>query len=721
MFSALGRFAARRRLWVVIGTLIFTVVAGGWGSGVLSSLGGGAGFDDPGSESVHADEIVAGPLGRYANDIVALYESPDKTVDDPAFSGPLQSALAAVPRDNIVRLESYWTTKSPDFVSKDKHSTYVTIQLNSSVDQQRVLQLRAIQDKLKVSGLTVRFGGLTSMTDQVNRQTLRDLLFAESLSIPLLLILLVLIFRSFIAAALPLLIGFTAAFGSFAVLRFVTLFTDISTFAIQVVSILGLGLAIDYALLMVNRFREEMRNGHSVDEAVRRTMVTSGRTIAFSGLIVAMSFAGLTVFPSRFLLSMGYAGAGVTLLAVLATLTVLPAVLRYAGPRVNSRKERLGKASTVPVTEGRWYRLTHAVMRRPLAVTAVIVVVLVGLGLPFLGVNWARPGDWVLPAQADARLVTQKLAADYSHDPAKLVTSVVEGKADTAALEAYARRLDAVAGVDSARVTGTATDQARLSLGYSSDPMSRDARRMVEELRAVQTPPGTKASFTGMPASRVDIVDMVISRMPWMALFVAVVSFVVLFLAFGSVVLPLKSILLNLLSLSASFGAIKLIFQDGWLSGLLGFVPVGAIDVNFPVLIVAIAFGLAMDYEVFLLSRIREEMARTGDPVESIAVGVQHTARIITSAALLLAVVVGGFVISGITFMKMAGVGLLIAVVVDVTIVRGLLVPATMRLLGSAAWWAPAPLKRVWDRYGLRETSDAGEPGDIVTPRPAGV
>ncbi|MFF4992604.1 MMPL family transporter [Streptosporangium saharense] len=719
MFSALGRFAARRRLWVVIGTLIFTVVAGGWGSGVLSRLGGGAGFDDPGSESVHADEIVAGPLGRYANDIVALYESPDKTVDDPAFSGPLQSALAAVPRTDIVRLESYWTTKSPDFVSKDKHATYVAIQLNSSNDQQRVLQLRAIQDKLKVDGLTVRFGGLTSMTDQVNRQTLRDLLFAEALSVPILLILLVLIFRSFIAAALPLLIGFTAAFGSFAVLRFVTFFADISTFAIQVISILGLGLAIDYALLMVNRFREEMRNGHSVDEAVRRTMVTSGRTIAFSGLIVAMSFAGLTVFPSRFLLSMGFAGAGVTLLAVLATLTVLPAVLRYAGPRVNSRKERRNQSAAVPPTEGRWYRLTHTVMRRPLAFTAVIVVVLVGLGLPFLGVNWARPGDWVLPAQADARLVTQKLAADFSHDPAKLVTSVVEGRMDNLGLEAYARRLDAVANVDSARVTGTATDQARLAIGYSIDPMSREARTMVEKLRAVPPPQGTKASFTGMPASRVDIVDMVISRMPWMALFVAVVSFVVLFLAFGSVVLPLKSIVLNLLSLSASFGAIKLIFQDGWLSGVLGFVPVGAIDVNFPVLIVAIAFGLAMDYEVFLLSRIREEMERTGDPVESIALGVQHTARIITSAALLLVVVVGGFVISGITFMKMAGVGLLIAVIVDVTIVRGLLVPATMRLLGRAAWWAPAPLRRVWEKFGVREVSDADEID--LAPRPAGV
>ncbi|MBB5781686.1 MMPL family transporter [Nonomuraea jabiensis] len=699
MFRLLSTFVVRRRLWIVLGALVFAIGAGGWGAGVLGALGGGAGFDDPGSESVHADNLLAGPLGRYANDVVVLYESDTLTVDDPKFAEPVQRAIASVPRDDIVRLESFWSTRSESFVAKDRHATYVTVQLNSSVDQERVQMLRAIQDSFKADGLTVRFGGITSMTDQVNRQTMRDLLFAEALSIPILLILLVIIFRSLLAAALPLLIGIIAALGSLAVLRVVTFFADISTFAIQVVTILGLGLAIDYALLMVTRFREEVGRGQSVDQAVQRTVAVAGRTIMFSGIVVAISLAGLTLFPSRFLLSMGYAGAGVTLLAVLASLTVLPAMLRIGGRRL------AGRASALPAPPelGRWYRVAHAVMRRPLVSTVGIVTVLVVLGLPFLGVNWARPADWVLPSSADARVVTQEMAARFDADPGKLMTVVVESAPDRAALDGYARQLDAVGGVHSASVTGVRGGQARVTLNYSIDPMSREARRMVEELRAVAPPSGATSLVTGMPASRVDIVDMVISRMPWMALFVAVVSFVVLFLAFGSVLLPLKSVVLNLLSLSASFGAIKLIFQDGWLSGVLGFDPIGAVDVNFPVLIVAIAFGLAMDYEVFLLSRIREHWVLTGDPVESVAVGVQRTAKIITSAALLVVVVVGGFTISGIAFMKMAGIGLVIAVVVDATIVRMLLVPATMRLLGPWAWWSPRSLARLWSRYGVRE------------------
>ncbi|MEU4410414.1 MMPL family transporter [Streptosporangium sp. NPDC023963] len=691
MFAALGRFAVRRRLWIVAGTLLFATLAGVWGTGVFGRLGDGAGFDDPAGESVAADALLAGPLGRHADDVVVLYRSETLTVDDPAFAEPVKKALASVPRAGVTRLDSYWSTGSAGFVSGDRRATYVSVQFDSGDDQVRVLRLRAIQKDFEVPGLTVRFGGVTSMTDQVNRETMRDLLVAEALSVPLLLVLLVVVFRSLLAATLPLLVGFSAVLGSLALLRLVTLLVDLSTFAIQVVTILGLGLAIDYALLVVGRYREELRHGYGVDEAIERTMGTAGRTIAFSGLAVALSFGGLALFPSRFLRSMGYAGAGVTLMAVLASLTVLPAVLRYAGRRLRARAPRR------PRTGDRWYRVAHGVMRRPRLVTAVVVSALLGLGLPFLGVNWARPAEWVLPAGADARVVTQELAAGFPADPTRRMTAVVRGGPAT---DGYVRELGEVPHVDDATVTGTHGDLTRVTLGYSVDPMSREARTMVEDLRAIPPPPGTTALLTGMPASRVDIVDMVVTRLPWMALYVTAVSFLVLFVAFGSVVLPLKSVLLNLLSLSASFGAIKLIFQDGWLSGILGFVPVGAIDVNFPVLIVAIAFGLAMDYEVFLLSRIREEWVRTGDPVESTAVGLQRTAGIITSAALLLCVVVGGFAASGITFMKMAGVGLVIAVVVDVTIVRILLLPAGMRLLGRWAWWAPAPLARLWERSG---------------------
>ncbi|MBD3142919.1 MMPL family transporter [Microbispora bryophytorum] len=730
MFGALGRFAVRRRRLILLGALLFTVIAGVWGAGVFGRLGGGAGFDDPGSPSAHADRLLAGPLGRHTADVVVLYESDRLTVDDPAFAGPVRRALDALPRQDIVRLESYWSTGSPGFVSGDRHATYVTVQFSSPDDQERVRVLRGIRDRFEVDGPAVRFGGVTAMTDQVNSTIARDIGLAEAISVPILLIVLAVVFRSLLAAALPLAVGVVAALGTMAVLRLVTLIADVSTFAIQVVTVLGLGLAIDYALLAVTRFREELGRGASVATAVERTTATAGRTIAFSGAVVALSFAGLAVFPSRFLLSMAYAGATTVVLAVLTSLTVLPALLAALGRRAGQNglgrrageKElgrRVGQSGLGRARPGasgvRWYRLAHAVMRRPLASALAVVAVLVALGLPFLGVNWARPGDWVLPAGADARAVTRELAERFTADPAKIVTAVVEapravdraaldkGALDRGALDGYAARLDAVPGVEGAFVTGTTGALARITLGYAMDPMSREAVRMVEDLRAVPPPAGAVASFTGMPASRVDIVDMVVSRLPWMALFVAVVSTALMFLAFGSLILPIKSVLLNLLSLSASFGAIKLIFQDGRLAGLLGFEPVGAVDVNFPVLIVAIAFGLAMDYEMFLLSRVREERERGADPAEAMARGLARTAGVVTGAALLVAVSVAGFAFSNVALMKMIGVGLVIAVVVDATIVRGLLVPATMRLLGERAWWAPPPLARWWRRRGPHE------------------
>ncbi|MEU8172015.1 MMPL family transporter [Microbispora hainanensis] len=655
-----------------------------------------------------------------------LYESDRLTVDDPAFAGPVRRALDAVPRQDIARLESHWSTGSPDFVSRDRHATYVTVQFRSPDGQERVRALRGIRGSFEVEGLTVRFGGLTAMTDQVNSTITRDIGLAEAISVPILLILLTVVFRSLLAAALPLAVGVVAALGTMAVLRLVTLIADVSTFAIQVVTVLGLGLAIDYALLAVTRFREELGRGVPVGTAVERTTATAGRTIAFSGAVVALTFAGLAVFPSRFLQSMAYAGAATVVLAVLTSLTVLPALLAVMGHRAGEKglgrraaRRNLGRAR--PAASGeRWYRLAHVVMRRPRASALAVMALLVALGLPFIGVNWARPGDWVLPSGSDARTVTRELAERFTADPAKIVTAVVEapGALDRAALDGYAARLDAVSGVEGASVTGTTGRLARISLGYAIDPMSREAVRMVEDLRTVPPPAGAVASFTGMPASRVDIVDMVVSRLPWMALFVAVVSFALMFLAFGSVILPIKSVLLNLLSLSASFGAIKLIFQDGRLAGLLGFEPVGAVDVNFPVLIVAIAFGLAMDYEMFLLSRVREERERVADPAEAMARGLARTAGVVTSAALLVAVSVAGFAFSGVTLMKMIGVGLVIAVAVDATIVRGLLVPATMRLLGERAWWAPRPLARWWRRHGLPEhAAPAPSPEEAVAGR----
>ncbi|MFF7993348.1 MMPL family transporter [Kitasatospora xanthocidica] len=698
---------------------LFTLVAGGWGTGVFGAITGGAGFDDPASQSVQADKVLAGPLGRQADDVVVMYRSADRPVTDPSLAGPIQAAVAAVPRTDLARVDTYWSTGgNPDFLSKDAHATYVALQFKSSDDQERVKALQAIEDRFEVPGTDVRFGGVTAMTEQVNGLTGKDIGRAEMLSVPLLLVLLVLVFRSAVAASLPLAVGAVVALGSFAVLRVLTLFVAVSSSVINVITILGLGLAIDYALFMVNRFREELAAGASVDAAVERTSATAGRTVAFSGLAVAISFAGLTLFPSRFLSSMGYAAVSVVAFAVIGSLTLLPALLRVTGHRINSWRvpmpwDRRGAAPR-PESQGRWYRTAKAVMRRPLLTTLAVVALLVGLGAPFLGVNWARPGDWVLPGSSDARVVTRQFGTDFRQDPTRTVTAVVTlpgpASGETGSLGEYAARLNSVPGVRGATVTNTHENLARITAYYSMDPMSEEARTMVDGLRAQTPPPAATTRFTGMPASRVDIVDMIGSRVPWMALFVAVVSSLVLFLAFGSVTIPLKSVLLNLLSLSAAFGAIKLIFQDGYLQDLLGFTPIGAIDADFPVLIVAIAFGLAMDYEVFLLSRIKESYDRTGDPGESIALGLQRTGKIITSAALLLVVVVCGFLTSSIAFMQMIGVGLVIAIVVDATLVRAVLVPATMKLLGHRAWWAPAPLRRIRRRVGFSHGEERPAP-----------
>jgi uncharacterized membrane protein YdfJ with MMPL/SSD domain len=727
MFVRLGRMAVRRRWSVVTGTLIFLVLAGVWGTGVFGSMTGGSGFDDPNSESVHADAILNGPLGRYSSDLVVLYEDRSKTVDDPAFAGPVQQAVATLPKEVVTRAESYWTTHDNAFVSRDRHSTYVAIQLSSNNDQERVDQLNKIKPVLQVDGPTVRFGGITAMTQQVNEQSLGDVARAEMFSIPLLILLLVVVFRSAVAAALTFAVGICVAFGSLLLLRVVTFFEDISLMAVNVVSIFALALAIDYGMLMVNRFRDELDRGLPVDAAVEQTMATAGRTVVFSGLTVAAALSCTVVFPSRFMHSMGWAGVTVALFAVIGSLTLLPTLLAFAGRRVNSLRIPLGRRSAAPEDprEGRWYGVAHAVMRRPLAVTTGVVVLLLALGVPFLSANWARPGDWVQPIDGEARAVTRAMAADFAYDPAKIVTTVVElsGPADRpgnqAALADYARRLDAVPNVTSARVTGTRDTQARITLGYAIDPMSREAMTMVERLRAQAPPPGAEASFTGMPASRVDIVNMVGERVPWMMLFVGVVSFIVMFLAFGSVVLPLQAIALNLLSLSAALGAIRLIFQDGYLSGLLDFVPVGAVDVNFPLLVVLIAFGVAMDYEVFLVARIKEEYDRGVGLREAVAVGLQRTARIITSAGLLLAVVVGGFVLSQVTVMKMIGVGIVLAIVVDMTLVRGLLVPATIRLIGERVWWAPRPLAAWWRSRAPQPEAPPGEPAPVTTDLPS--
>jgi uncharacterized membrane protein YdfJ with MMPL/SSD domain len=473
-------------------------------------------------------------------------------------------------------------------------------------------------------------------------------------------------------------------------------------------------------------------------------MSTAGRTVAFSGLTVAISLASLLLFPQIFLRSMGFGGMAAVLVAMVGALTVLPALLAVLGHRVDSLRIRLprrlrrtttrprgaaGPEVDAPDTDaldnhGAWARLAHSVMRRPVVYVAVIVPVLLLAGSPFLRVEFGGVDHRALPAGTESRVVSETLIADFPGGGTSTIEPVVtfaSGAVDDASLAAYAERLRELPGVRGVGVTGAKGGTAVLSVRYRFEGISTQARDLVGQVRQVPAPSGSEVLVGGRAADLRDLLASLAGTLPWMGLFVLGVTLLLLFLAFGSVVLPVKAVVMNVLSLSASFGALVWIFQDGHLSGLLGFDSTGSIEATQPILMLAMAFGLSMDYEVFLLSRIREQWDRTGDNTLAVAGGLQRSGKIITSAAVLLVVVIGAFATSGIVFIKMIGVGMIIAIIVDAAIVRTLLVPATMRLLGHWNWWAPAPLARFWVRHGIRESElppPVGAPAlDVAEPR----
>jgi RND superfamily putative drug exporter len=727
MFETWGRIVYRRRRLILVLAVACVAFAAVWGTGVFGRLQSAGGFTAPGSQSDRETSLAARAFGRDAGDVVVLYTSPRADAASASTGAAITRTLDRLPRRQVESFTTYWSTRSPQFISASGRQTYAVLELAGGSDAARIKSFDAIKSSLGVPGLTARAGGVIPTEEAINKQVTGDISRAETLSMPLLLILLLVIFGSLAAASLPLAIGGVAILGSFTALRLLTLGTAVSIYSINITTILGLGLAIDYGLFMVGRFREELGRQDSVEAAVARTMATAGRTVAVSGITVATALASLMLFPEVFLRSMGYGGVATVLVDMLAAVTVLPALLAALGPRVNAlrvrplRRTRARRAAAAasadrarlsPEASGAWYRLASSVMRRPVAFVAVIVVVLLALGSPFLHVSWGGTDARVLPAASAPRQVTQALNANFPGNASAPIEVLLRGSnagrpASPAQLAAYTSALARVPGVTGAQVTGARGDIARIDLRYGPDPLSSAARQIVTRVRAVAPPAGTRAYVGGQTAQLVDELASLSATVPWMALTMAAATFVLLFLAFGSVLLPVKAIAANLLSLAATFGVVVWIFQSGHLSGLLGFTPTGTIDPSMPILMLAIIFGLSMDYEVFLLSRIRERYDQTGDNTAAVASGLQRTGGVITSAALLLVIVVGAFSASGITFIKLMGVGMIVALIVDATIVRVLLVPAAMRLLGRANWWAPGPLRRLYARYGIREGDGA--------------
>ena len=724
MFNALASLAQRRGKRVVILAAILFAVAGALGAGVAEKLDP-YGADDPDTEGVRADDRLEDGGFREATVTVLIQDAAptEANTNRVALSRALASRVREVERriksdPDVAEVTGYLETRSPDFLSKDGDSTYLAVSLKPTADKELQDAGTRIADELEGEP-GVRVGGYALANEQVNKQVEEDLRTAEMLAFPLLFLLSLLFFRSGVAALLPLMIGALAIVGTFLLLSVASEFGSISIFALNLTTGLGLGLAIDYSLFVVSRYREEIAKSGPGLEAMRRTMATAGRTVLFSSLTVAAALASLLVFPQRFLYSMGLGGALVALLAATIALTVLPAVLALLGNRVNAlaprflqrRAERDARATQ----EGFWYRLSRFVMHRPIPVATVTATLLIVLGLPVLGMKFTSVDASILGGEHSARQVDDAIKAEFPPNREAPVRALVANADGTAPQQFQATvnqvgqnlgGLDGVIQVNPPRQlpNGDAVVDAITASSFNSD-RSRD---IVREARDLPNPAGAEVLVTGNAASFVDFQQSLKDHLPIAGAIVVVATLIVLFLMTGSVVLPIKQLVMNVLNLSAVFGILVFVFQDGRLEGLLDYSSQGALEQTMPILLFAVAFGLSTDYGVFLLSRIKEARDNGASDSESVAIGLERTGRIVTAAALLFAIAIGAFATSQIIFIKENGIGTALAVLIDASLIRALLVPSLMELLGRWNWWAPRPLRRLHYRFGLSESTEPG-------------
>jgi RND superfamily putative drug exporter len=704
MLGRLATFLHANGRRVLAVAVVAAVIAGAFGASVAKDLSP-YGDKDPATQSVQATSRFEHAAGRQIDaGVVALVRSGE--VHSPAAKarvGQVGAALRAQP--DVAHVVSYYDTHDPAMVSRDGRSTYVLASFKPLSD--KALENAAQQLENRFSGQRdVKLGGEAIASAQVDSQVGNDLAHAELLAFPFIFLLSLLFFRSLVAALLPPLLGGLAIVATFFALRVLASFADISVFALNLVTGLGLGLAIDYSLFMVSRYREEAAASGFGVAALRRTLQTAGRTIVFSSLTIAAAVASLAIFPQRFLYSMGIGGALVALLAASLALIVLPALLTVLGPRVNALAPRwLARAAereTRPDERGAWYRLSRFVMRRPAPIAVAGATFLIALGIPFAGVKFIDADASVLPASASSRQVNDALNRDFPPNrtaPLEVVVGAPAGSPQVRGLATRIQTLPDVSAVAPAQPAGT--DTSLLAVAPVHGPLTSTTRQLVKNVRAIDEP--FYVGVAGQTASFVDLEHSLGAHLPAVLGVVVGATLIVLFLLTGSVVLPVKAVLMNALSLSAVFGILVLIFQHGNLQGLLGYRGEGALDATQPILLFAVAFGLSTDYAVFLLSRIKEARDAGAPNSEAVAIGLERTGRIVTAAALLFAVAIGAFATSKIVFIKELGIGNALAVLIDASIVRALLVPSLMGLLGSANWWAPRPLRRIYQRFGWRE------------------
>ena len=762
MLHRIARLAIAVPRRVLLLAALIAAAAAVYGLSVAQSLSAG-GFQDPTSESARAQQLLADRFGRGDMQLILAVTADGDVLGEPARGTALELVRRLQAAPHVADVASAWTAPpgaAAGLVGTDGHTGLIVAGITGGENDAQRHAAALVEDLLggdaaDRAGVRIRAGGEAMIYRQINTQNERDLLRMEAIAVPLSFLVLVWVFGGLLAAALPLAVGLLAILGSMAVLRALAVATDVSIFALNLIVAMGLALAIDYTLLIVSRFRDERAAGAAPADALLRTMVSAGRTVVFSALTVALSMAAMALFPMYFLKSFAYAGVAVVALAAVAAVVVTPAVITLLGDRLDAYDVRrparrlFGRPDPAPrpVTDTGWYRLARTVMRRAVPVGAAGVAVLLVLGAPFLGIRWGFPDDRVLPASASARQVGDELRDGFAVDTARDVTVVLPdaGGIGPAELDRYAAELSRVPDVAAVSapggtfVAGVRSGPPGAPAGIAEDASGRSAfltvagaaplftdasRTLLDRLRAVPTPNGGPALLGGTAAVNQDSVATIIARMPLVLTVIAAITLVLLFLLTGSVVLPLKALVLNVLSLTAAFGALVWVFQDGHLGGF-GTTATGTLVATMPVLLFCIAFGLSMDYEVFLISRIREYWLRnptgTADARarndEAVALGLARTGRVITAAALIMSISFAALIAAQVSFMRMFGTGLTLAVLADATLVRMVLVPAFMHLLGRYNWWAPRPLARLHARIGLTESA---APTPAAGPVPGG-
>lgn len=704
MFEKWGAFAYRHRKvvpWFVIAAILVVYLAFGMRLGEKMSQ---EGWEDPGADSTIAAVLEEETFGRDdSGDVILEFHAPEgTTLNDPTIFSALADHLTTLQAENpdqIAHVTSYFDTRNQQLVSEDGTTAFAAIGLAGD-GEQTLKDFRAIEDQLvgdPPAGVDVQVAGATAVADALDDGMSADILRAEVIALPVVGILLLVVFGSVVAAAMPLIVGILSILGSLGILSLIAGFAQINVFSQSVVTLLGLGLAIDYGLFMVSRFREELDKGRDVRSAVVVTTATAGSTVVFSAAMVAVALSSLLIFPQAFLKSVAYGAISAVALAALLSLTVLPAIFGMLGHNIDKWSVRKTSRTGRRLEDTFWWKISSWAMKHGRAVTLIIAGVLLALTIPVTGIKLGGINETYLPPDNETRVAQEQFNEDFPQFRTEPIKLVVTGASNEQLVQVY-QQANQVEGLTGRFSPSTATEDGTtvLSAGIVDREDNAD---VVEQLRQIETPDGVDIYIGGTPAMEVESIEALFQKLPWMALYMVVATFILMALVFGSVVLPAKAVIMSVLGLGATLGILTLMFVDGVGSSLFNFSP-GPLMSPVLVLIIAIVYGLSTDYEVFLVSRMVEARDRGASTDDAIRDGTAHTGSIITAAALIMIVVAGAFGFSEIVMMKYIAFGMIAALFLDATVIRMLLVPAVMHLLRDDNWWAPGWVKKAYAKLG---------------------